>query len=107
MLPEIWDYEGQKNYLEDIAKKMDLKIDQDAAELIINSVGNDSFKLISELSKAKIFLNASTNKENPKLSLQKSDVKKIFQDQQSNIFKVIDLLLEKTSIKVLLKSRIC
>ena len=46
LLPEIWDYEGQKNYLEDIAKKMDLKIDQDAAELIINSVGNDSFKLI-------------------------------------------------------------
>ena len=103
LLPEIWDYEGQKNYLEDTAKKMDLKIDQDAAELIINSVGNDSYKLISELSKAKIFLNASKNKENPKLSLQKSDVKKIFQDQQSNIFKVIDLLLEKNINKSLIE----
>ena len=51
---------------------MDLKIDKDAAELIINSVGNDSFKLISELSKAKIFLNASTNKENPNFLYKKA-----------------------------------
>ena len=44
-LPEIWDYEGQKKFLEDSANAMNIKIDKNAAELIIDSVGNDSFKL--------------------------------------------------------------
>ena len=103
LLPDIWDYEGQKKYLADAAKAMDLNIDQDAVELIINSVGNDSFKLMNELSKAKIFLNASKKQENSKLLLQKNDVKKIFQDQQSNIFKVIDFLLQRNINKSLVE----
>jgi len=52
-LPEIWDYEGQKRFLEDAANEMNIKLDKNAAELIIDSVGNDSFKLINELAKAK------------------------------------------------------
>ena len=40
-LPEIWDYEGQKKFLEDAANEMNIKIDKNAAELIIDSVGND------------------------------------------------------------------
>ena len=46
-LPEIWDYEGQKRFLEDAANEMNIKIDKNAAELIIDSVGNDGFKLIN------------------------------------------------------------
>ena len=57
-LPEIWDYEGQKRYLEDSANAMNIKIDKNAAELIIDSVGNDSFKLINELAKPKTYLSA-------------------------------------------------
>ena len=57
-LPEIWDYEGQKRFLEDAANEMNIKIDKNAAELIIDSVGNDSFKLINELAKAKTYLSA-------------------------------------------------
>jgi len=49
-LPDIWDYEGQKRFLEDSANAMNIKIDKNAAELIIDSVGNDSFKLRNELS---------------------------------------------------------
>ncbi len=93
-LPDIWDYEGQKRYLEVTANSMNINLEQGAAELIINSVGNDSFKLMSELAKAKIYLSASNNNANKELILRSDDVKKIFNDHQSNIFKIIDHLLQ-------------
>ena len=93
-LPDIWDYEGQKKYIEVTANSMNINLGKGAAELIINSVGNDGFNLISELDKAKLYLSASNNNENKELTLTSEDIKKIFNDQQSNIFKVIDHLLK-------------
>ena len=46
---------------------------------------------MSELAKAKVYLSASNNKE---LTLKCDDIKKIFNDHQSNIFKIIDNLLK-------------
>ena len=94
-LPNIWDYEGQKRYLEAAANSMNIELDKDAAELIIDSVGNDSALLMNELAKAKIYLSAIESNQNSKLVLHSVDVKKIFNDHQSNIFKIIDLLLQK------------
>ena len=102
-LPEIWDYEGQKRYLEDSANAMNIKIDKNAAELIIDSVCNDSFKLINELAKSKTYLSAVSSDSNSQLFLKSIDVKKIFSDHQSNIFKIIDLLLQKKLMKASLK----
>ena len=92
-LPDIWDYEGQKKYLEIAANSMNITLEKGTAELIIDSIGNDSFSLMNELAKAKIYLSAFNNK-NSKLILKNDDVKKIFNDHQSNIFKIIDHLLE-------------
>ena len=94
-LPEIWDYEGQKKFLEDSAKAMNIKIEKNAAELILDSVGNDSFKLHNELAKAKTYLSALSSDSSSQLFLNSIDVKKIFSDHHSNIFKIIDLLLQK------------
>ena len=94
-LPDIWDYEGQKKYLEYSANAMNIKLEKDVAELIIDSVGNDSFKLMNELAKAKIYLNALEKNKNSELILKREDVKKIFNDNQSNIFKIIDFLLQQ------------
>lgn len=93
-LPDIWDFEGQKRYLEVTANSMNIHLGKGTADLIINSVGNDSFNLVSELSKAKIYLSAMNNNENKELILNSDDVKKIFNDHQSNIFKIIDHLLQ-------------
>ncbi len=93
-LPDIWDFEGQKRYLEVTANSMNIHLGKGAADLIINSVGNDSFNLMSELAKAKVYLSASNNNENKELILKSDDVKEIFNDHQSNIFKIIDHLLE-------------
>ena len=103
MLPEIWDYEGQKKYLKDSANKMNITIDEDATELIINSIGNDSYKLMNELAKAKIYLTALSNNSKKELILKSVDVKKIFNDHQSNIFKIVDFLLQKNIQKSLIE----
>ena len=95
-LPDVWDFEGQKRYLEFTANSMNIHLGKGTADLIINSVGNDSFNLVSELSKAKIYLSAINNNENKELILESDDVKKIFNDQQSNIFKIIDHLLQNS-----------
>ena len=74
---------------------MNIKLDKDVAELIIDSVGNDSIKLRNELVKAKTYLSASHNSDKSELILRNVDVKRIFNDHQSNVFKIIDFLLQK------------
>ncbi len=102
-LPDIWDFEGQKRYIEATANSMNINLGKGTADLIINSVGNDSFNLISELAKAKIYLSASNNDENKELILKSDDVKKIFNDHQSNIFKIIDHLLQNSINEALIE----
>ena len=102
-LPDIWDFEGQKRYIEATANSMNINLGKGTADLIINSVGNDSFNLMSELAKAKIYLSASNNGENKELILKSDDVKKIFNDHQSNIFKIIDHLLQNSINEALIE----
>ena len=103
LLPEIWDYKGQKRYLEESANAMNIQLEENGAELIIDSVGNDSSKLINELTKAKIYLSSFAKNSNSKMILKNIDIKKIFHDNQSNIFKIIDLLLQKNINKTLIE----
>ncbi|ABM73044.1 DNA polymerase III, delta subunit [Prochlorococcus marinus str. MIT 9515] len=93
-LPDIWDYEGQKRYLEVTANSMNIQLGEGAAELIMKSIGNDSFNLRNELAKAKIYLSASNRNETKELILKVDEIKNIFNDHQSNIFKIIDHLLQ-------------
>ena len=102
-LPDIWDFEGQKRYIEATANSLNINLGKGTADLIINSVGNDSFNLMSELAKAKIYLSASNNGENKELTLNSDDVKKIFNDHQSNIFKIIDHLLQNSINEALIE----
>ena len=102
-LPDIWDFEGQKRYIEATANSMNINLGKGTVDLIINSVGNDNFNLMSELAKAKIYLSASNNNENKELILKSDDVKKIFNDHQSNIFKIIDHLLQNSINEALIE----
>jgi DNA polymerase-3 subunit delta len=102
-LPDIWDFEGQKRYIEAAANSMNINLGKGTVDLIINSVGNDNFNLMSELAKAKIYLSASNNSENKELILNSDDVKKIFNDHQSNIFKIIDHLLQNSINEALIE----
>ena len=89
-LPDIWDHESQIRYIEEISRNLNINLDENAAQAILESIGTESKKLDNELRKAQLYLSA-TNKN----SLTVEDIKLIFFEKQSNIFKIIDSLLEK------------
>lgn len=88
-LPSTWDKENQKNYIENIAKDMNIALDINTPEAIIESIGLDSKGLYNELEKASIYLKAKNE-----LILTVEHVKEIFNGHQSNIFKIIEFLLK-------------
>ena len=89
-LPSIWDSESQVRYVEETSKNLNINLDKNAAQAILGSIGSESTKLDNELRKALLYLSA-TNKN----LLTVKDIELIFFEQQSNIFKIIDSLLEK------------
>ena len=89
-LPDIWDYESQIKYVKEISKNLNINLEENAAQAIIESIGTDSTKLDNELKKALLYLSASN-----KNLLTVSDIESIFFEQQSNIFKIIDYLIER------------
>ena len=89
-LPSIWDSESQVRYVEETSRNLNINLDKNAAQAILGSIGSESTKLDNELRKALLYLSA-TNKN----LLTVKDIELIFFEQQSNIFKIIDSLLEK------------
>ena len=89
-LPDIWDYESQVRYVEEISRNLNINLDKNAAQAIIESIGTESTNLDNELRKALLFL--STKNKN---LLTVEDIQSIFFEQQTNIFKIIDSLIEK------------
>ena len=89
-LPDIWDYEGQLRNIEEISRNLNINLDTNAAKAIMESIGSESIRIDSELRKASLYLSA-TNKD----LLTVKDIESIFIEQQSNIFKIIDSLIEQ------------
>ena len=89
-LPSIWDSESQVRYVEEISRNLNINLDKNAAQAIIESIGTESTKLDNELRKALLYLSATD-----KNLLTVKDIESIFFEQQSNIFKIIDSLIEK------------
>ncbi len=102
-LPSIWDKNSQIDYIQNIAKEMDININRNAGEKILDSIGIDSSRLINELTKAKLYLSSKKDVSNSELSLQEKDINQIFNDHDSNIFKILDLLLEEKISESLLE----
>ena len=89
-LPDIWDYDSQVKHVKEISRNLNINLDENAAQAIIESIGTESTKLDNELRKALLYLSA-TDKD----LLTVKDIESIFFEQQSNIFKIIDSLIEK------------
>jgi len=89
-LPDLWDYESQVRYVQEISRNLNINLDENGAQAIIESIGTDSTKLDNELKKASLYLSATE-----KNFLTVKDIESIFFEQQSNIFKIIDSLIKK------------
>ena len=89
-LPDMWDFESQIRYVEEISKNLKINLDKNTAQAIIESIGTDGIILNNELKKASLYLSAKN-----KTLLTVKDIELIFFEQQSNIFKIIDSLIAK------------
>ena len=89
-LPDMWDYESQIRYIEVVAENFNITLDENGAQAILETIGTESTKLDNEFKKALLYLSA-TNKD----LLTVKDIESIFFEKQSNIFKIIDSLIEK------------
>tara|TARA_B100000925_G_scaffold156390_1_gene117429 strand:+ start:959 stop:1939 length:981 start_codon:yes stop_codon:yes gene_type:complete len=90
ILPDIWDYESQLKYVKEFSRAYSIKIDENATKALIETIGTESTNLDNELRKACLYLSAK------KLNLLTvKDIELLFFEQQSNIFKIIDSLIEK------------
>ena len=94
-LPSIWDKNSQINYIQNIGKEMHIDFDREVGEKILDSIGIDNSRLINELEKAKLYLEGKNKSTYSKLTLKEKDIDDIFNDNQSNIFKILDFLLEE------------
>ena len=94
-LPSIWDKNSQINYIQNIGKEMHIDFDREVGEKILDSIGIDNSRLINELEKAKLYLEGKNESTDSKLILKEKDIDDIFNDNQSNIFKILDFLLEE------------
>ncbi len=89
-LPDIWDHDSQVKHVEEISRNLNINLDKNAAQAIIESIGTESTRLDNELRKALLYLSATD-----KNLLTVKDIESIFFEQQSNIFKIIDSLIQK------------
>ena len=92
-LPDMWDSEKQIKYIENICNELNLKLDKGVSQEIITSIGLDTFRIKNELEKVSLYLHAKQNNKN-EIIVNKDHIKEIFNDQQSNIFRIIDSLLK-------------
>ena len=101
-LPDKWDREKQLKYVESICSDLNIKLDKDASEAIIESIGLDTLRLQNELEKVSLYLCAK-QKNKDEIVITSDNVKKLFNDQQSNIFTIIDLLLKNKIFQSLIE----
>ena len=101
-LPDIWDSEKKIEYVENICKDLNIKLEKGASEAIIESIGLDTLRLKNELEKVSLYLNAKQNNTD-EIYISSNDIKEIFNDQQSNIFMIINLLLNKNIYQSLIE----
>ena len=92
-LPDMWDSEKQIKYIENICYELNIKLDKGVSQEIITSIGLDTFRIKNELEKVSLYLHAKQNNKN-EIIVNKDHIKEIFNDQQSNIFRIIDSLLK-------------
>ncbi len=70
-LPAIWDNAGKKKLVERLAKSMGLAIEEKATERLVEAIGNDSSRLISELKKLEINAEVEQQKHQANISTHK------------------------------------
>tara|TARA_Y100001968_G_scaffold113194_1_gene102604 strand:+ start:996 stop:2012 length:1017 start_codon:yes stop_codon:yes gene_type:complete len=105
MLPLPWDIKGQRQLVESIALKLNLKMNLETTDLIVESLGNDSSLIYSELQKISLLSEAKGKRVNQsqKLEIKKEIVNELIQSQSTNALEIANLLINSQTTKALIK----
>ena len=95
-LPLPWDINGQRNLVKNIANKLNLKMNHETINLIVESIGNDSSIINTELQKLALLSDATHEKSNANTSTEVTPelVKKLIQNNSTNALEIASLLLK-------------
>ncbi len=96
LLPLPWDINGQRNLVKNILYKLNLKMNHETIDLIVESIGNDSSLINTELQKLSLLseaVNKSLDTDGPK-EISKELVKKLIQNNSTNALEIANLLLK-------------
>ncbi len=96
LLPLPWDINGQRNLVKNILYKLNLKMNHEAIDLIVESIGNDSSLINTELQKLSLFseaVNTNLTTDKPR-EISKELVKKLIQNNSTNALEIANSLLK-------------
>ena len=105
ILPLPWDVNGQRNLVKNILHRLNLKMNNETIDLIVESIGNDSSLINSELQKLTLLSEALHEKSNinEPQEISKELVRKIIQNNSTNALDIANLLLKRERILALSK----
>ncbi len=96
ILPMPWDINGQRSLVKNILYQLNLKMNHETIDLIVESIGNDSSLINTELQKLSL-LSEAVNKnltiDRPR-EISKELVKKLIQNNSTNALEIANLLLK-------------
>ena len=96
MLPAIWDSLGQKELIKRTAEELGLEVSSEATSLLVETIGNDSARLTSELQKLALFADinkAPVDAIQKKTSISTEAVKALIDGLATNALQVGESLL--------------
>ena len=96
ILPLPWDINGQQKLVKNIANRLNLNINNESINLIVESIGNDSSLIHTELQKIAL-LSAANNEiynANKPQEISKEVVKKLIQNNSTNALEIAHFLLQ-------------
>jgi len=105
ILPPPWDINGQRNLVKNMLFKLNLQMNHETIDLIVESIGNDSSLINTELQKLLLLSEALNEKSytNEPREISKELVKKIIQNNFTNALEIANLLLKEDRIIALNK----
>ncbi len=104
-LPLPWDINGQRNLVKNILYKLNLKMNHETIDLLVESIGNDSSLINTEIQKLSLLaeaMNKESNQGEP-IEISKELVNKIIQNDFTNALEIANLILKEQKIIALQK----
>ena len=96
-LPLPWDIHGQRNLVKNISHRLNLKMNHETIDLIVESIGNDSSLINTELQKLSLLSEANKETINPEkpLEITQELVKRLIQNHSTNALEIASLLVKR------------